>query len=89
MDDLLVFRKFSLDEEAAFLDTCREAAIEKLQTLFPGKRITTYDATTLGIETDSLYSETGIDIYDLGLVDEELPAMRNTSNDNVTTFRIQ
>lgn len=89
MDDLLVFRKFSLDEEAAFRDACREAAIEKLQTLFPGRRITTYDATTLGIETDSLYSETGIDIYDLGLVDEELPAMRNTSNDNVTTFRIQ
>lgn len=88
MDDLLAFCKFSLDEEAAFLDACREAAIEKLQTLFPGKHITVYDATTLGIETDSLYSETGIDIYDLGLVDEELPAMRNTSNDNVTTFRI-
>lgn len=88
MDDLFVFRKFRLDETPDFLDACRTAAIEKLQTLFPGKRITTYDATTLGIETDSLYSETGIDTYELGLVDEELPAMRNASNDNVTTFRI-
>ena len=88
MDDLLVFRKFHLDESPAFLDACREAAIEKLQTLFPGKRITIYDATTLGIETDSLYSDTGIDIYDLGLVDDELPAMRCTANDNVTTFRV-
>lgn len=88
MDDLFVFRKFHLDEDPAFLDACRTAAIEKLQTLFPGKRITTYDATTLGIETDSLYSETGIDIYELGLVDYELPAMRCTANDNVTTFRV-
>lgn len=88
MDDLLVFQKFRLDEDPVFLDACREAAVEKLQTLYPGKRITTYDATTLGIETDSLYSDTGIDIYDLGLVDEELPAMRNTANDNVTTFRV-
>lgn len=88
MDDLLVFRKFHLDEAPDFLDACREAAIEKLQTLFPGKRITTYDATTLGIETDSLYSDTGIDIYDLGLVDDELPAMRCAANDNVTTFRV-
>lgn len=88
LDDLFVFRKFHLDESAEFLDDCREAAVEKLQTLFPGKRITTYDAVTLGIETDSLYSETGIDIYELGLVDDGLPAMHNTSNDNVTTFRV-
>lgn len=88
MDDLLVFRKFRLDEAPAFLDACREAAIDKLQTLFPGKRITIYDPTTLGIETDSLYSDTGIDTYDLGLVDDELPAMRCAANDNVTTFRV-
>lgn len=88
LDDLFVFRKFHLDESPAYLDDCRAAAVEKLQTLFPGKRITVYDDVTLGIETDSLYSETGIDIYELGLVDDELPAMRNTSNDNVTTFRI-
>lgn len=88
MDDLFVFRKFHLDEDPAYLDECRAAAVEKLQTLFPGKRITVYDATTLGIETDSLYSDTGIDIYELGLVDYELPAMRCTANDNVTTFRV-
>lgn len=88
MESLLVFRKFHLDESPEYLEACREAAIEKLQTLFPGKRITTYDATTLGIETDSLYSLTGIDTYDLGLVDDELPAMRNASNDEVITFRV-
>lgn len=88
MDDLFVFRRFHLDEDPAFLDACRAAAVEKLQTLFPGKRITIYDSTTLGIETDSLYSETGIDTYTLGLVDDELPAMRCEANDNVTTFRV-
>ena len=88
MDDLFIFRRFRLDEAPDFLDACREAAIEKLQTLFPGKRITVYDPTTLGIETDSLYSDTGIDTYELGLVDDELPAMRCTANDNVTTFRV-
>lgn len=88
MDELLTFRKFNYEADPEFLRLCREAAIEKLQTLFPGKRITTYDDVTLGIETDSLYSDTGIDTYELGLVDYELPAMRCTANDNVTTFRI-
>lgn len=88
MDDLFVFRKFMFDEDPVFLDHCREAAIEKLQTLFPGKRITQYDSLTLGIESDSLYSETGIDIYELGLVDYELPAFKNTTNEEVTTFRV-
>lgn len=88
MDDIFVFRKFTFDEDAAFVDECREAAIEKLQTLFPGKRITQYDSLTLGIESDSLYSETGIDIYELGMVDDELPAFRNTTNEEVTTFRV-
>lgn len=88
MDDLFVFRKFLLDEGDAFVDACREAAIEKLQTLFPGKRIVIYDPMTLGIETDSLYSESGYDTYELGLVDAELPAMRCVENDNVTTFRV-
>ena len=77
-----------MDEDPSFLDQCREAAIEKLQTLFPGKRIVRYDELTLGIETDSLYSETGVDIYELGLVDYEIPAFRNTRNDEVTTFRV-
>lgn len=88
MSDLFVFRRFRLDESPAYLAQCREAAIEKLQTLFPGKRITIYDDVTLGIESDSLYSDTGIDTYELGLVDDELPAMRCAANDLVTTFRV-
>ena len=60
----------------------------KAQTLFPGKTITNYDPLTLGIETDSYYSETGTDIYELGMVDGEIPAVRNRRDGNVITFRI-
>lgn len=69
-------------------DDYHRAAIEKLQTLYPNKRITSYDLQTIGIETDSLYSDTGIDTYELGLVDDEIPAIRNTRNDEVITFRV-
>lgn len=88
MDDLLVFRRFRLDEDDDRLFECQQAAIDKLQTLYPGKRITRYDDTHLGIESDSLYAENGIDVYELGLVDEYLPAMRNTRDDSVITFRV-
>lgn len=87
-NNLLTFRKFLLDEESSETDLCREAAIDKLQTLFPGKRITVYDSFTFGIETDSLYSDSGIDTYELGMVDDELYAMRNARDLNVITFRI-
>lgn len=87
-NDLLTFRKFRLDEESSDTELCREAAIDKLQTLFPGKRITVYDNFTFGIETDSLYSDTGIDTYELGMVDDELYAMRNARDLNVITFRL-
>lgn len=87
-NDLLTFRKFRLDEESSETDLCRDAAIDKLQTLFPGKRITVYDNFTFGIETDSLYSDSGIDTYELGMVDDELYAIRNARDLNVLTFRI-
>ena len=87
-NDLLTFRKFRLDEESPETDFCREAAMDKLQTLFPGKRITVYDSFTFGIETDSLYSDSGIDTYELGMVEDELYAMRNVRDLNVITFRI-
>lgn len=87
-NDLFTFRKFRLDEESSETELCREAAIDKLQTLFPGKRITVYDSFTFGIETDSLYSDTGIDTYELGIVDDELYAIRNARDLNVITFRI-
>lgn len=87
-NNILTFRKFMLDEESSETDLCREAAIDKLQTLFPGKRITVYDSFTFGIETDSLYSDSGIDTYELGVVDDELYAIRNARDLEVITFRI-
>ena len=87
-EDLFVFRKFLLDENSPETEKMMEAALDKLQTLYPGKHITRYDSLTLGIETDSYYSPTGIDTYELGLIDNEIPALRNTRDDNVITFRI-
>lgn len=87
-NDLFVFRKFYLDEDTAELERCQRAAIDKLQTLYPGKRITAYDSLTLGIESDSLYSDTGIDTYELGTIDDEIYAIRNTRDGEVITFRL-
>lgn len=86
-NDVLKFRKFRVDETSTETDACMQAALDKLQTLYPGKRISVMDQLTLAIETDSYYSPTGIDTYELGLVDEELYAVRNTRDDNVITFR--
>ena len=61
-DDLLVFRKFRLDTDSATLERHRAAALEKLQTLFPGDRITAIDATTLCIATDAPYAADGYDL---------------------------
>lgn len=87
-EELLVFRKFRLDTDAETLELHRAAASEKLHTLFPGNRITATDATTFCIATDSPYSTTGYDLYDLGLVDGEVAAMRNQRTDEVITFRV-
>ncbi len=88
-DELLVFRKFTAYHYGPELNKFMTAAIDKLQTLFPEKNITRYDDTTLGIETDYLYSDTGIDIYDLGMLDECVPALRRVRDDYIVTFRIQ
>lgn len=87
-EQVFIFRKFMLDEEEEDLDLYHRAAVDKLQTLFPGKKITDYGTITIGIETDSIYSDTGTDIYELGLVDWEIPALRNTRDGEVITFRI-
>ena len=87
-ENIFVFRRFLMDEEDIDVELCHRAAIDKLQTLFPGKRITDYDRYTIGIETDSIYSDTGIDTYELGTVDWEIPAMRNMRDQSVITFRI-
>ncbi len=87
-ENVFIFRRFFLDEEDFDVELCHRAALDKLQTLFPGKRITEYDLYTIGIETDSEYSETGVDIYELGTVDWEIPAIRNTRDQSVITFRL-
>lgn len=85
---MLNFRKFRLDTDPAFLAACRQAAVEKLQTLHPTHRLLHSDELTLAIETDSLYATDGREVYELGLVDDEVPAMRSTLTDLVTTFRL-
>lgn len=86
--DVLVFRKFLLDEVSPQTDRYLQAAIDKLQTLYPDRPVTRYDSLTLGISTDSLYSDTGTDTYQLGLVDDEIPAIRCERNGSVLTFRV-
>lgn len=86
--DLFLFRKFLSDEDNVLVKKCYIGAIDKLQTLYPGKRIITYDYRTLGIESDSLYCENGFDIYELGLVNDEIHAMKRQSDQQVLTFCI-
>ena len=88
MDDLFVFHRFTEGDDDTFVTDCHQAALDKLQTLFPGKHLTVYDRLTIGIETDSWYSDTGTDTYELGLVDNEIPAIRNTRDGEVLTFRV-
>lgn len=88
MDDLFRFQRFRADEDAVLVEKCYKAAVDKLQTLYPGKRITSYGLTTIGIESDSLYATTGQDSYELGLVDEETPALMRTRDESIITFRI-
>lgn len=85
-DDLITFRRMYADAPDA--EEYHKAAVDKLQTLYPGKQITTYDLLTIGIQTDSLYSDTGIDTYELGLIDGETPALRNIRSEELITFRL-
>lgn len=87
MEDVLIFRKYMFDEVSALTDSYLLAAIDKLQTLYPDRPVTRYDSLTLGISTDSLYSPTGFDTYELGVVDDEIPAIRNQRNGTILTFR--
>lgn len=88
LDDLFVFRPFRADDSEELVKRCYQGAMDKLQTLCPGKPITSYGYTSLSIPTDSYYSETGSDMYELGLVDGEIPAMRNMRDSEVITYRI-
>ena len=87
-EELFVFRPFRADDDDNLISSCHRAALDKLQTLYPGRPVTSYDNTTLGISTDSYYSSNGYDTYELGLVDGEIPAMRNNRDGEVITFRV-
>lgn len=76
------------DDDSQLVEKCHEAAIDKLQTLFPGKKITTHNLRTISIPTTRLDSPTPYDIYELGLIDEEIPAMKRQDDDHTITFRI-
>ncbi|MBQ0163569.1 MAG: hypothetical protein KBS75_00020 [Bacteroidales bacterium] len=82
------FVPFRFDADSVLLERIQKAAIEKLQTLFPDKGIVAYDLLTLGIGTDSLYSDTGLDIYELGLAEGDVPAIRNQRDACVITLRV-
>lgn len=88
MEELFHFRRFLADEDEEFVEKCYEAAVEKLQTLFPGKRITAYGQTEIGIESDSVYASNGQDRYVLGLVDGETPALWRAGDEELITFRV-
>ena len=66
-NDFFVFSKFYSDEEQDKMEKYCSAAFDKLQTLYPGKKIMQQGHTTLCIESDSLYAENGIDTYEIGL----------------------
>lgn len=87
-EELLVFRKFMMDMAGDQSVPYLQAAIEKLHTLFPDKQVVAYDELTIGVETDSLYSDTGIDTYEIGLLDGEIPAIRCQRDDRIITFRL-
>ena len=86
--DRFVFRKFRLDADSGLLERCHAAALEKLQTLSPGDAVRTADVATLRIATCAPDAEDGMDTYELGMLDNEIPCMRNCRNDEVITFRV-
>ena len=88
-NDLFHFQRFLADVDPAYLERCYNGAKEKFGILFPGKRIITYDQRTLGVETDEPDAVNGYDIYELGLVDDEIPAMQCQRTEKVITFRIE
>ena len=87
-EDFLTFKRFPVEEDEEFLSQCLDAAIEKLQTLYPNKRIVSSDIYSICIESDSLYVENGIETYLLGFQDDEVPAIQRLSDGEVFTFRV-
>lgn len=87
-DELFHFKRFLADVSPDILQDCYDGAVEKFNVLYPGRKVITYDQRTLGLETDDLDAPNGYDIYELGLVDEEMPAMKCTRTERIITYRI-
>ena len=87
-DETLTFTPFLADADEDFLTACVHAAQDKLETLYPGKRILRADWHSILIETDSLYAPSGIESYRLGLLDDDYPALQRASDGQVITFRV-
>lgn len=87
-DSLLQFRRLTEDEAGIDRDAFLQAALDKLQTLYPGKKTTVVGTTTISMETDSIYAENGMENYDIGLLDGEIPALRRMSDGEVFSFRV-
>lgn len=88
MANEFVFQRFLVDEDPAFLSQCETAAREKLETLYPTKRIKAIDSFSITIESDSLYASDGYETYLIGLVDGEVPALQRTTDGQIITFRV-
>lgn len=82
------FQRFQVDEDPDFLNQCEQAAREKLETLYPTKRIKAIDPYSITIESDSLYATDGYETYLIGMIDEEVPALQRTTDGQIFTFRV-
>ena len=76
------------NEEQPFTFEKFLAAKDKLETLFPCSAITYSDHFSMTIESDSFYAPNGKDEYELGMVDDEYPALRRVRDGQILTFRV-
>lgn len=87
-DEFVTFRKFLPNEDADLLAACEKGAKEKLETLYPLTRIKAIDSFSITIESDSLYAVDGYEVYLIGLIDEEVPALQRTTDGHIIPFRV-
>lgn len=88
MSEEFIFCRFLADEDPDFLETCERAAREKLETLYPLKKIISGDSFSIAIESDSYLAENGVETYLIGMVDDEIPAIQRVSDGQIITFRV-
>lgn len=83
-----IFEEFLADEDPEMMEQYFMAAKDKLETLYPCSPITYTDHFSMTIESDSFYAPNGVDEYELGMVDEEYPALRRVRDGHILTFRV-